>query len=161
MQKIILSILILLSSKAFSSEREISIIDVELGKRFPLKPVLEKIPLPRYGYIYFKVVEPSDSDITQFYDYEIRATNPELLVYSVEASRAYSSKDKCDSEIINLHKIFKHNQKYTDRKIGLNSYSSKNGENNVRISCLTQAGSPSWELQLKIYNVDLSTKWEG
>lgn len=161
MRNAIYFFVLLLSVNVFASGAEISVVDVQFGRKLPFEPVYQDVPLPSRGFVSFRLAQPQNAPINQFYDFEVRATNPDLLVYSVEGARAYPSQERCASENLELHEYFKTRKDYTAVSSDIDSFASANGNSNVRISCLIKGGSPSWQLVLRIYDPALMKEWEG
>lgn len=146
MRNAIYFLILLLSVNVFALGAEISMLDVQFGRKLPFEPAYQDVSLPSRGFVSFRLAQPQNAPISQFYDFEVRATNPDLLVYSVEGARAYPSQERCASESLALHEYFKSRKDYTAVSSDTDSFARTDGSSNVRILCSTKGGSPSWQL---------------
>ena len=105
-------ITLFLSLNCTALEVEVSLLDVEFGKKLPF-PLIVSDYKPRDSFFRsFRVAQKPDAKINQFYDFEVR-TSSDLLVYSVKGVRAYSSSEKCQVENDKVYSVFASTDEYT------------------------------------------------
>ncbi|NVK38651.1 MAG: hypothetical protein HWE18_12060 [Gammaproteobacteria bacterium] len=155
----ILLISLLLSFNSLAEEVEISMLDVEFGKKLPFPLIISDYKARDSYFKSFRVAQTADSKISQFYDFEVRVGS-DLIAYAVKGVRAYSSNDKCQEESNKVNAYFARNNEYVRSSERLVSFKSKDNKKVVSIRCITQEGSPSWYLGVEIYNRELKAKYE-
>lgn len=121
--------------------------DIEVGKKFPIKPIFEssdETPSVEYG---FRAPIPPNSSIDFLVDFDVFVNKENNNVSFITAKRAFTEPNECSNALDALSKIAK--DKYSLNIIHDEAkarFVADSGDQLIEINCYIPSGSPYHEL---------------